>query len=166
MKKKILYLFLFVALFTFSCGQKKGQSIYFVNDWAHILTDEEISSLTDQIRELEQSIGSQIVILTIESLDGESIEDYSLRKASNWGIGRKDYDDGILITVALQDRQMRIEVSDGLGKIIKDEIAYRIIIEDMAPKFQTGEYYEGLFITVEKIKKLIKENKELVGQHL
>jgi len=164
MKLKILYILVFVGLFTFSCGQNKERKIDYVNDRALILTEEQKSSLTDQIKELEKSIGSQIVILIIKSLEGEKIEDYSLRTANDWGIGRKDYDDGILITVSMYDRQMRIEVGYGLEKIIKDEIANRIIREDMAPKFRTENYYEGLYIAVDKIKTLIKDNKELVGQ--
>lgn len=164
MKLKILYLLLFIGLLTHACGQKKEQTTNRVFDNAHILTNEQISNLTEQIKELEQSIGSQIFILTIESLEGEKIEDYSLRIAEEWGIGRKDYDDGILITVALQDRKMRIEVGYGLEKIIRDEVAARILTEDMAPKFRTKNYYEGVHLAAGKIITLIKENKELVGQ--
>ena len=82
----------------------------------------------------------------------------------NWGIGRKDYNDGLLITVALQDRQTRIEVGYGLEKIVKDKIAARIIREDMVPNFQTENYYEGLRVAVDKIKTLIEGNQALVGQ--
>ena len=165
MNQKIFCLFIFVfVIVALSCGEKKEQRFYFVNDQAYLLSDEQVSRLTEKIRELDQTIGSQIVILIIESLNGEKIEDYSLRTAKDWGIGRKDYDDGVLITVSLNDRQMRIEVGYGLEKIIRDEVAARIIREDMVPKFQTENYYEGLKIAVEKIITLIKENKERVGQ--
>lgn len=163
MRLKTFYLLIFIGLFTVACGQRE-QIIYRVANNAHILTDDQISNLTKQIKELEQSVGSQIAILIIESLEGEKIEAYSLRIAENWEIGRKDYDDGVLITVALHDRQTRIEVGYGLEKIIKDEIAAQIIREDMIPNFQTENYYEGLRIAVDKIKTLIKGNRELVGQ--
>ena len=164
MRHKMLYLLLFLGLFTIACGQKKEKTVNRVVDNAHILTDEQISSLTEQIIDLEKSVGSQIVILTIESLEGEKMEDYSLRIANEWGIGRKDYDDGILITVSIQDRLMRIEVGYGLEKIIKDEIADQISREDMVPSFRTNDYYEGLYKAVNKIKALIKDNEDLVGQ--
>ena len=167
MNQKIFYLFVLVfAVVAFSCGKKKEQRFYLVNDQAYLLSDEQVSKLTERIRELEKTIGSQIVILIIQSLNGEKIEDYSLRTARDWGIGRKDYDDGVLITVSLNDRQMRIEVGYGLEKIIRDEVAARIISEDMAPKFRTKNYYEGLEIAVEKIITLIKVNHELVGQRI
>ena len=167
MNQKIFCLVIFVfAVVALSCGEKKDQRIYYVNDQAYLLTEEQVSILTDQIRELEETIGSQIVILIIQSLNGEKIEDYSLRTAHDWGIGRKDYDDGVLITVSLDDRQARIEVGYGLEKIIRDEVAARILREDMAPKFRSKNYYEGLQLTVGKIITLIKENKELVGQRI
>jgi uncharacterized membrane protein YgcG len=84
--------------------------------------------------------------------------------ANGMGLGRKDYDDGILITVSLADRKTRIEVGPGLEKIIKDEIAARIIREDMGPRFGKDDFFNGIKGAVEKIKTLIEENKELVGQ--
>ena len=164
MRLKIFYLFVFVELLVVACKQNRDQIIYRVSDNARILNDNQKYDLTEQIKELEQSVGSQIAILIIESLEGEKIEAYSLRIAENWEIGRKDYDDGVLITVALQDRETRIEVGYGLEKIIKDEIAAQIIRENMIPNFRTENYYEGLRIAVDKIKTLIKGNRELVRQ--
>ena len=164
MRLKTFYLLIFIGLLAVACKQNRDQIIYRVADNAHILTDDQKSNLIKQIKELEQSVGSQIAILIIESLEGEKIEAYSLRIAENWEIGRKDYDDGVLITIALHDRQTRIEVGYGLEKIIKDEIAAQIIRENMIPNFRTENYYEGLRIAVDKIKTLIKGNQEFVGQ--
>jgi uncharacterized protein len=155
---------IFIALLSAACGKKEEHNIFFVTDSAGILTVEQEARLTEQVSELEQSIGSQIAILTIESLRGEKIEDYSLRVANKWGLGRKDYDDGVLITVAPHDHQVRVEVGYGLEKILKDEVAAQIIREQMAPNFRSEKYYEGLNLAVEKIKTLIKDNKDLVGQ--
>jgi len=132
-------------------------------DHADILTDDEEAALTKQVRMLEDSIGSQIVVLTINSLDGEKIENYSLRRAEEMKIGRKDYDDGILITAAVRDRQMRIEVGIGLENIIKDEIASQILSDQMAPMFREEKYYEGFRLSIERLSALIIENKDLVG---
>src|SRR5688572_28504201 len=135
MRSKIFFALIFLALVTNAWCQDKLAKVYFVTDSASMLTDEQQSKLVEQLKNLETNIGSQMAILTIESLHGEKIEDYSLRTASNWGLGRKNYNDGILITVALRDQQVRIEVGSGLEKIITDEIAAQIIREEMIPNF-------------------------------
>ena len=135
-----------------------------VNDYVNLLSTAQQKSLTAEIIELEETIGSQIAIMIIDTLNGEKIEDYSFKKANEWALGRKGYNDGILITMSMKDRKMRIEVGKGLEKIIKDEIAAKIIREDMVPDFKKDKNYEGLMSAVIKIKGLIKENKDLVGQ--
>ena len=133
-------------------------------DHASLLTVQQKDSIAELIRGLERRIGSQIAIFTIDTLNGENINEFSLRTAEKLHLGRPKFDDGILITVAIRNRQMRIEVGYGLEKIIKDEIAARIIREDMAPRFRQEDYSGGLKVTVEKIIKLIEDNKELVGK--
>ena len=75
---------------------------------------------------LEKNIGSQIAVLTIETLNGEEINSFSIRTAEEMQLGRDKYLDGVLMTFSLRDRSMRIEVGEGLEKILKDEIAKRI----------------------------------------
>jgi uncharacterized protein len=132
-------------------------------DNAGLLTVQQKDSLSELIMGLEKRVGSQIAIFTIDSLNGEGINEFSLKTAEKMRLGRPKFDDGLLITVAVSNRQMRIEVGYGLEKIIKDEIAARIIREDMAPKFREKDYSGGLKVTVEKLIKLIEDNKELVG---
>ena len=86
-----------------------------------------------------------------------------MRRAEGRRIGRKDYDDGILITAPVRDRQMRIEVGIGLENIIKDEIASQILSDQMAPMFREEKYYEGFRLSIERLSALIIENKDLVG---
>lgn len=135
-----------------------------IMDEADLLTSQQEDSILAIMQELEKNVGSQIAVITIVSLHGEKIEEFSLKTAERLGIGRAKFDDGILMTVALNDRQMRIEVGYGLEKIIGDEIAARIIREDLAPLFREGDYFKGIEAGVEKMKKLIEENKQLVGQ--
>jgi uncharacterized protein len=135
-----------------------------VIDIAELLTDSEEKELLTQILNLEKSIGSQIGIVLIDTLNGEKIEDFSLSTAERMNLGRSEFNDGLLITFSSKDGKIRIEVGYGLEKIIKDEIAARIVREDMAPKFKKKKYYDGLNTAVSKIKKMIEDNKELVGQ--
>lgn len=132
-------------------------------DYAELLTTVQEDSIFQIIKNLDTEIGSQIGIVTINSLEGHSIEEYSLKFADSLGLGRTEFDDGILITVSVSDRMMRIEVGYGLERIIKDEIASRINREEMAPSFQENDFAGGLTKAVLKIKKLIEDNKELVG---
>ena len=164
MKDLTVLLPILFALCIVSCSNEPQSKLNHVMDRAGILTEDEEADLTKQILELEDSIGSQLIIFTIDSLGGEKIEDFALRHANEWEIGRKDYDDGILIVVAVHDREMRIEVGYGLELIVKDEIASRILHEQMAPEFREEKYHEGLQSAVETIKTLIMENRELVGK--
>ena len=132
-------------------------------DQADLLTGQQEDSLFASIQDLEKNIGSQIAVLTISSLNGEKIEEYSLRVAEKSRFGREKYDDGILITVAHNDRQMRIEVGYGLEKIITDDMAARIIREQMAPRFANTDYFNGIKAGVETLKALIEDNNHLIG---
>ncbi len=135
-----------------------------VNDYANILTDEEEDNLNALLKYLEDSIGSQLVILSIDSLDERTIEEYSIDVADSWRIGRANYDDGIIITLAMKDRKIRIEVGYGLELIIRDEIAKKIIDNTMVPEFRTGNFNAGLTKASEEIINLIYSNSELIGK--
>jgi uncharacterized protein len=159
---------LFVAIccaceVTKSTGQEVERE-HRIMDEAELLTDPQEDTIFSLIKDLEKDIGSQIAVLTIVSLNGEKIEEFSLKTANKIGVGRAEYDDGILITVAVADKQLRIEVGLGLEKIIRDEIASRIVREIIAPQFKEGDYFNGIKQGVETIKKLIEENKQLIGE--
>ncbi|MTI23116.1 hypothetical protein E1176_18955 [Fulvivirga sp. RKSG066] len=135
-----------------------------INDYADLLLPEQEEELTNKLEKLETDIGSQVVVLTINSLGEESIEEYSLRVANCWMIGRSGDNDGLLIAVALQNRKMRIEVGYGLEKIIKDHTAKNIIVNDMTPKFREQDYFGGLLSATNKIDSLIRSNVDLIGE--
>lgn len=161
----LLFIVSLFGLSIISCGQATEQSPrFYVNDRVYLLNQEQKGKLETEIKELQDSIGSQISILIIETLKGEKIEDYSLKVAEEWGIGRKNYNDGVLITVVVSDRQMRIEVGTGLEKILRDEITAKILREEMIPNFKQEKYYEGLSSAIRQIKSLLKDNKDLIGQ--
>jgi uncharacterized membrane protein YgcG len=161
---KMFISLIFITIISFSYGQDKNVVHNYVVDNALLLTHPQMDSLDAEIHELEKSIGSQLAIVIIESLKGQKIEEYTLETANKWKLGRAKYDDGILIGVALSDRQMRIEVGFGLEKIVTDEIAAKIIREKMVPRFKEEQYFKGLLAAVREIKLLIKNNKKLIGQ--
>ena len=133
-----------------------------VMDGADLLTAEEETALFQIVQDLEREVGSQLAIITIDSLNGVAIEEYSLRKAREMGLGRKYYDDGVLITVAHRNRKMRIEVGIGLEQILTNEKSKQINLELMAPRFREEKFYEGLRAAAGTIALLIEDHKDLL----
>lgn len=86
----------------------------------------------------------QVVVVTVPSLGGHTIEDYGLHLGRTWGIGRKDYNDGVLLIVAPNERKVRIEVGYGLEKALTDDEAAAIIDDDILPAFRKGTMPEGI----------------------
>ena len=120
-----------------------------VVDRAGILSPEEEESLTRKLESIETETSVQFVVVTIPSLEGDPIEDYSIRLAEEWKIGQSGLDNGAIILVVPSERRIRIEVGYGLEPVIPDGLAGRIIRERIAPAFQTGSYYQGLLAAVE-----------------
>jgi len=115
-----------------------------VNDNAQILSENARQLLSEKLKEHEDRTTNQVVVLTIASLQGESIEDYSNKVFIEWGLGQKDKDNGILIVVVPDERRMRIEVGYGLEPTMTDLMAGRIIRELMTPRFREGDYDGGI----------------------
>lgn len=127
-----------------------------VTDQAGLLTPAQQQQLEQQLASLEASKGSQFAILIVPSTKPETIDQYSIRVASAWKLGRQDVDDGLLILVAVEDRTMRIEVGYGLEGAIPDAIAKRVIAEIITPHFRQGEYYQGLSAGVQRLVGLVE----------
>lgn len=115
-----------------------------VHDEANVLSSSTVSQLEQQLKTYEDSTSNQIAILVTPSLDGEILEEYSLRVAEAWKLGRKDRDNGILLLVAINDRKMRIEVGYGLEGVLTDAMCNRIIRNEMAPNFRRNDYDAGI----------------------
>lgn len=163
MKRVPLLAFILIALGCASGPQKKREySVIF--DSAKLLNSVQHDSLRAIISELEQNVGSQIGVNIIPSLRGQNIDEYSIQVADRLGLGRKKFNDGILLTIAIEDRMMRIEVGTGLEIIVRDEIASRINREVMAPKFRKGNYCLGIYKGIDSLKSLIESNKGRIGE--
>jgi uncharacterized protein len=115
-----------------------------VTDNAEILSVATIQALNEILKTHENHTGNQVVILTIVTLNGESIEDYAYRVFKGWKLGEKDKDNGVLIVIVPDDKRMRIEVGYGLEATLTDLMAGRIIHNIMTPKFRNGDYDGGI----------------------
>lgn len=101
-------------------------------------------SLESRLEQLEKARGSQLAVLLVPSTQPETIEQYGLRVAETWKLGRKGVDDGVLLLVAKDDRSLRIEVGYGLEGAIPDAVAKRVIEEIIVPRFRRGDHAGGI----------------------
>src|SRR5437764_2419231 len=130
-----------------------------VVDQTGTLSSGDIASLTQTLKNLEARKGSQLAVLIVPTTEPETIEQYSIRVAEAWKIGRKKIDDGALLVVAKNDRKLRIEVGYGLEGALNDVTARRIIDEVITPRFRSGDFAGGISAGVDRIVRLIDGEK-------
>jgi len=161
MIKKSLILLIMVLVLAFPVYSLEKLS-YWVNDEANVISPEYEAKIVSEIEELNKNTSVQLAVATVNNLSGKPIEDYSLNLAHNV-LGDEKKDNGILILVAVDDREWRIEVGYGLEPYINDALAGRIGRELMVPYFQQGNYSEGILQAVVAIKNILegKEGYEL-----
>ncbi len=126
-----------------------------VVDQVGVLQPDQQAALASRLAAFEQAKGSQIAVLIVPTTQPESIEQFGIRVADQWKLGREGIDDGLLILLAMEDRSMRIEVGYGLEGVIPDAIAKRVIAEIMTPYFRQGDFYGGLNAAVEQLIALV-----------
>ncbi|MDB5231069.1 MAG: hypothetical protein JWN76_1874 [Chitinophagaceae bacterium] len=124
-----------------------------VNDYAHVLSPEQLQILEQKLTALDDSTSNQIAIVLLKSLDGYPIEDYAVDLFRKWGIGNKKTNNGVLIIAAIDDRKIKIEIGYGLEGAIPDITTNSIIQNDIAPNFREGNYYHGLDVATDNISK-------------
>jgi len=127
-----------------------------VNDLTATLSASEVMHLEQKLLAFEKTKGSQIAVLMIPTTQPETIEQYSMRVAEAWQLGRKGIDDGILLLIAKNDRALRIEVGYGLEGAVPDAMAKRIIADIMTPHFKLGHFANGIEAGIEAIIHLIQ----------
>lgn len=126
-----------------------------VTDLTGTLKAEQIASLEQMLQSFEARKGSQIAVLMLSSTQPETIEQYALRVAEQWKIGRKKVDDGAILVVAKDDRAVRIEVGYGLEGALNDATANRIIREAIVPRFREGDFFGGINAAVDRMMRVI-----------
>ena len=116
----------------------------YANDFANILTEEQEKKLNDTLAAYEKKTTHQIVILIADSLYGENIDEVCPEIAQTWGIGQKGQDNGVLISLFIKDRKLRIDVGYGLEAYLTDVSTDRIRELYMQPRFRNGDFFGGL----------------------
>ncbi len=143
-------LFLFCFAFGFA-GIEVPKLTQRVTDLAGILTAEQINALEYKLARFEDETTNQIAVLIIPSLEGEDLEDFSIRVVEKNKLGQAGKDNGVLFLIAVQDRKMRLEVGYGLEGALPDAVCDQILRNIVRPKFRQGDYYGGIDAGIDAI---------------
>lgn len=159
---QILILLLFItAVSAFDIPQPLGT----VNDFAKMFDSASEKNIADLITQVNKETSVEIAVVTIESLNGIPKEEYSIALANKWGVGKKGKDNGIVILIAKQEHEYRIEIGSGLEGTINDAKAGRIARQVLVPNFKRGEYGKGTFETILAVKGLLENNADVVAKY-
>lgn len=149
--KKMSSFLCVLALFLLLCVPAAAKTKYpqptkdfFVNDFADCLTVADTTDMQALGVDLYRATGAQVVVVTVSSLEGESVEDYSYELANAWGIGEEQADSGVLLLLSTGDRQVRIEVGKGLEGRLTDGKTGRILDNYAMPYFRSDDFSTGL----------------------
>jgi len=166
MKKYILIstIFLFCISNVFSLDVPKIEAR--INDNANIISSNDERKLETLLKDVESKTSSQVALLTINSLQGENLEDYAMRVAQSWQLGQKKFDNGVLMLVAMKEKKIRIEVGYGLESIITDAKSGYIIRNYIVPEFKNGNFTGGITNGLLAISGLVTNEFEITDSEL
>lgn len=144
--KKIIFTFLTFVLFIINVeALVDPMSNFYVNDYANILSEETENEIQSMSVQLSNTDGTQMVVVTVEDLEGLSVEEYANQLFNKFGIGEADSDNGLLILVSRDDRKIRVEVGYGLEGVINDGKAGRYLDAYAVPYLKNDEWDKGIF---------------------
>jgi uncharacterized protein len=113
--------------------------------------------LEDRLVQLEKDTTAEVAVVTINTIEGQNIDDYANKLFNKWGIGKKDKNNGILFLIDLGDRKTRIEVGYGLESVITDEVAQNILDNKVLPQFTIQNYENGILNGTQAIEEHIRQ---------
>jgi uncharacterized protein len=131
-----------------------------IYDEANLLPPADEAALDQQLRAFDAKTGDAVIVATVNSLQGDTIDDYAVKLYADWGIGGKERDTGVLLLVAPNERKVRIEVGYGLTPYITDILSGRIIRDDITPRFKQGDMAGGIEAGVEAIVTQLSQSPE------
>jgi len=151
--KKLLSL-----LFIFSCIYGNAQNIFkapnpprLVNDFAHVMTSDQVNALEQKLVAYDDSSSIQIAVVTVETTNDTVIDDYALKILRDWGVGNKKTNNGLVILAAIKDRKVFIATGYGMEGSVPDITAKEIVDNDILPNFKSNDFYGGFVSAADDI---------------
>lgn len=130
-----------------------------VTDAADILDTRQEAALSGQLEELERATGYQMVVVTVQTLDGQDITAFTRELGNAWGVGRAEHDDGAVLLIAPNERKVRIAVGSGLERALPDHICQKIIDDDILPRFKIGDLPGGIDAGVSALIRALRQSR-------
>jgi uncharacterized protein len=137
-----------------------------VNDFASVIDPSVESEIDSRLDRLEQETTSEIAVATVTSLDGMSVDEYASRLFKEWGVGQAKQDNGVLVLVAPNEREMRIEVGYGLEGVLPDGLAGQVIREQFTPRFRENDYSGGIRDGVTRLIDIVHTHQVLTPEQI
>ncbi len=162
----ICYLLFVISSASHAFAQTLPKPTGRVNDFANVIDPAVEAEIDRRLDLLEQKTSSEIAVATIKSLDGMSSSDYANRLFKEWGVGQAKTDNGVLVVVAIDDRDMAIEVGYGLEGVLPDGLAGQIIRDDFTPRFRDGDYSAGIRNGVMRLADVVEKQQVLTPDEL
>jgi uncharacterized protein len=160
---QFVLVFLFVIAFPVHALEVPPPPQQWFTDAAGLVGPTEGDLLNRKLSDFEQETGAQFIIYVFPSLEGDPVEDFTIRAVERWKVGQKKYDNGLVLFVFVEERKVRVEVGYGLEGSITDAYASRVIRETIAPAFQSGRYGEGLSAAADALMHRIRTGEEAVA---
>lgn len=164
LRKYLFVLLLILSQFVYSLNVPKLRSR--INDYAAILNPTEEKDLERLLENAENKTTSQFVLLTIPTLEGEVLEDFSIRVAETWKIGQREFDNGVILLISMAEKKIRIEVGYGLESILTDAKCGYIIRNIIVPSFKKGDYYGGISQGLKSITGIVNREFDISPEEL
>jgi uncharacterized protein len=137
-----------------------------ITDLANVIDAGTEADLDRRIDQLEQKTSAEVAVVTVPSLDGAPVEDYAVRLFKDWGVGQAKQDNGVLVLVAPNEREMRIEVGYGLEGVLPDGLAGQIIREQFIPRFRDDDYNGGIRDGVARVIEVVERQQVLTAEEI
>jgi len=157
---------LFLLLASLAVGQSFPKANGRVNDFANVIDSATEAELDRRLAQLEQQTSFEIAVATIPSLGGLASTDYANRLFKEWGVGQQKLDNGVLVVIAIEDRDMAIEVGYGLEGVLPDGLAGQVIRDDFTPRFRENDYSGGIRNGVMRLADIVEKQQVLTPEEL
>ena len=160
------YLFVTLLWSTSAVAQTLPKPSGRVTDLANVIDPGTEAEIVARLDQLERQTSSEVAVVTVPSLDGVPVDDYAVRLFKEWGIGQARQDNGVLVLVAPNEREMRIEVGYGLEGILPDGLAGQVIREQFIPRFRDNDYNGGIRDGVARVVEIVEKQQVLSAEEL
>ena len=158
MRKGIPFLFLgFLSLATFALGQEYPKATGYVNDFAHVLSQEQAEGLNTNLAELEKKTSVEVAVVTVSSLNGQDVESYTRGLATAWHVGKRGKNNGVVFLIAPNEHKMRIQTASGSRSVLTDSTADEIRDTFILPAFKRGDMAGGIVDGTHAIMRVFNE---------